>query len=126
MKRLYAKLVFLCLALCFQVCLETTLAAESTDVSPVKILYQPDVQAYYPSFSQRKGEKGLVEVRLIIGEDGQVTSVSILKSSSYFRLDDAAQVIGMRYRFSPLLINGKPTSWATDLSIRFGIKAEDS
>ncbi len=37
-----------------------------TDIGKLVVVYQPDADAYYPSFSKRSGEQGEVVVRLII------------------------------------------------------------
>jgi protein TonB len=80
------------------------------------VLYQPDADAYYPSFSKRSGEQGTVIVRLIIDQTGSVEDVALLQSSSFPRLDRAASEIGRRYRFKPYLVNGSP------LLIKFNLK----
>ena len=86
------------------------------------MLYQPDADAYYPSFSKRSGEQGTVIVRLIIDQTGTVEDVALLQSSSFPRLDRAASEIGRRYRFKPFLVNGSPQRISTNLLIKFNLK----
>ena len=93
-----------------------------TDVSKLVVTYQPDADAYYPSFSKRSGEQGEVVVRLIIDETGSVEDVALLRSSTYPRLDRAASEIGRRYRFKPFLVNGSPSRISTNLLIKFNLK----
>jgi protein TonB len=93
-----------------------------TDIGKLVVVYQPDADAYYPSFSKRSGEQGEVVVRLIIDESGSVEDVALLRSSSYPRLDRAASEIGKRYRFKPILVNGSPTRISTNLLIKFNLK----
>jgi periplasmic protein TonB len=93
-----------------------------TDIGKLVIVYQPDADAYYPSFSKRSGEQGEVVVRLIIDETGNVEDIALLKSSTFPRLDRAASDIGRRYRFKPFLVNGSPTRISTNLLIKFNIK----
>ena len=93
-----------------------------TDIGKLVVVYQPDADAYYPSFSKRSGEQGEVVVRLIIDETGSVEDVALLRSSSYPRLDRAASEIGKRYRFKPFLVNGSPTRISTNLLIKFNLK----
>jgi protein TonB len=93
-----------------------------TDIGKLVVVYQPDADAYYPSFSKRSGEQGEVVVRLIIDESGSVEEVALLRSSSYPRLDRAASEIGKRYRFKPFLVNGSPTRISTNLLIKFNLK----
>jgi protein TonB len=93
-----------------------------TDIGKLVVVYQPDADAYYPSFSKRSGEQGNVVVRLIISEVGEVEDVVLLQSSSFPRLDRAATDIGKRYRFKPFLVNGTPQRISTNLLIKFNLK----
>ena len=93
-----------------------------TDIGKLVVVYQPDADAYYPSFSKRSGEQGAVVVRLIISEVGEVEDVVLLQSSSFPRLDRAATDIGKRYRFKPFLVNGTPQRISTNLLIKFNLK----
>ena len=94
-----------------------------TDIGKLVVVYQPDADPYYPSFSKRAGEQGEVVVRLIISESGEVEEARLLQSSSYPRLDRAAMEIGKRYRFKPYTINGSPTKISTNLLIKFNLKS---
>ena len=93
-----------------------------TDIGKLVVAYQPDADAYYPSFSKRSGEQGAVVVRLIIDESGNVEDVALLQSSTFPRLDRAATDIGKRYRFKPFLVNGSPQRITTNLLIKFNLK----
>ena len=93
-----------------------------TDIGKLVVVYQPDADAYYPSFSKRSGEQGAVVVRLIIDETGSVEDVALLQSSTFPRLDRAATEIGKRYRFKPLVVNGSPQRISTNLLIKFNLK----
>jgi len=93
-----------------------------TDIGKLVVVYQPDADAYYPSFSKRSGEQGTVVVRLIIDETGSVEDIALLQSSSFPRLDRAASEIGRRYRFKPYLVNGSPQRISTNLLIKFNLK----
>ena len=93
-----------------------------TDIGKLVVVYQPDADAYYPSFSKRSGEQGAVVVRLIIDETGSVEDVALLQSSTFPRLDRAATDIGKRYRFKPFVINGSPQRISTNLLIKFNLK----
>ena len=93
-----------------------------TDIGKLVVVYQPDADAYYPSFSKRSGEQGTVVVRLIIDETGSVEDVALLQSSTFPRLDRAATDIGKRYRFKPFLVNGSPQRISTNLLIKFNLK----
>jgi periplasmic protein TonB len=93
-----------------------------TDIGKLVVVYQPDADAYYPSFSKRSGEQGTAVVRLIIDETGSVEEVALLQSSTFPRLDRAASEIGKRYRFKPFVVNGSPQRISTNLLIKFNLK----
>jgi protein TonB len=93
-----------------------------TDIGKLVVVYQPDADPYYPSFSKRAGEQGEVVVRLIIDETGIVEEVALLRSSGFARLDRAATEIGKRYRFKPYTVNGNPARISTNLLIKFNLK----
>ena len=93
-----------------------------TDIGKLEVLYQPDADAYYTSFSKRSGEQGTVIVRLIIDQTGNVEDVVLLQSSTFPRLDRSATEIGRRYRFKPYLVNGSPQRISTNLLIKFNLK----
>lgn len=93
-----------------------------TDIGKLVVVYQPDADPYYPSFSKRAGEQGEVVVRLIIDESGVVEDVALLRSSGFPRLDRAASEIGRRYRFKPYSVNGAPARISTNLLIKFNLK----
>jgi periplasmic protein TonB len=93
-----------------------------TDIGKLVVVYQPDADPYYPSFSKRAGEQGEVVVRLIIDETGIVEDVALLRSSGFPRLDRAATEIGKRYRFKPYSVNGNPARISTNLLIKFNLK----
>ena len=93
-----------------------------TDIGKLEVLYQPDADAYYPSFSKRSGEQGTVIVRLIIDQNGDVEDIALLQSSTFPRLDRAASEIGRRYRFKPFVVNGSPQRISTNLLIKFNLK----
>ena len=93
-----------------------------TDIGKLEVLYQPDADAYYPSFSKRSGEQGTVIVRLIIDQSGNVEDIALLQSSTFPRLDRAASEIGRRYRFKPFVVNGSPQRISTNLLIKFNLK----
>jgi protein TonB len=93
-----------------------------TDIGKLIVVFQPDADAYYPSFSKRSGEQGTAVVRLIIDETGSVEDVALLQSSTFPRLDRAASEIGKRYRFKPFVVNGSPQRISTNLLIKFNLK----
>jgi periplasmic protein TonB len=62
----------------------------------------------YPAASERMGEEGVVSLKFLISENGQVLSGSVEKSSGYKRLDDAALSAISLCKFKPATVDGKP------------------
>jgi protein TonB len=59
----------------------------------------------YPGIALRNGYQGTVEIQIEVDESGNVTAASVLKSSGYQVLDNAAlKIVKERWRFPP----GKP------------------
>ncbi|CAN1519625.1 energy transducer TonB [Limnohabitans sp. B9-3] len=68
----------------------------------------------YPSASRRNEEEGTVQLRFLIGPEGNVLESQIEKSSGFTRLDEAARSALSRCQFKPGTLNGKPEqSWAS-------------
>ncbi len=73
----------------------------------------------YPPASLIRGEQGVVAVSLIVGPDGRVQAVRILRSSGYPALDESARRAALNWRFRPALRNGEPVAGQIDTGIRF-------
>ncbi len=68
----------------------------------------------YPSASRRNEEEGTVQLRFLIGPEGNVLESQVEKSSGFTRLDEAARTALSRCQFKPGTLNGKPEqSWAS-------------
>jgi len=61
----------------------------------------------YPSLSRRLGEVGRVLLRAELSETGEVTSVRVLRSSGFNRLDNAALTAVRRWHCTPPTRNGQ-------------------
>ena len=55
----------------------------------------------YPAISRRLNEQGKTTVRVLIGADGQPQRAEVAKSSGFTRLDEAAIITVMRWRYVP-------------------------
>lgn len=62
----------------------------------------------YPPASERLHEEGVVTLKFLISENGQVLSGAVEKSSGYKRLDDAALAALSLCKFRPATVDGKP------------------
>lgn len=92
------------------------------NISEMTITFNPNVDAYYPSYSKRSGEEGSVVVRMIIDEAGSVKDVALLQSSGIPRLDRAGVNIARDFKFKPSYIAGKPAAVSTNLIIKFNLR----
>lgn len=61
----------------------------------------------YPIESRRKHEQGTVVLALTLGTDGAVEAVSIARSSGFSRLDDAARDAVRKWRWRPMIQQGR-------------------
>ena len=89
-------------------------APVSVPTAPVTLLTELSVTCpelsppSYPSLSRRLGEEGKLVLRVELNKNGHVSSASVIESSSYKRLDDAALAVVKTWRCNPALRNGQP------------------
>jgi protein TonB len=76
----------------------------------------------YPEESRAAGEQGIVMLRVQVTAGGKPASVSILRSSGYFHLDQAARRAVEHWRFHPGLIAGIPVASEADVPVRFTLQ----
>lgn len=76
----------------------------------------------YPAASERLREEGVVTLRFLISENGQVVSGVVDKSSGYKRLDDAALAALSLCKFKPATVDGKPRQDWSALRYRWELK----
>jgi protein TonB len=69
----------------------------------------------YPPASRRAGEAGTVTVKCYVSEQGKCSEVSVVKSSGFPKLDEAAvKEVQRNWRFVPAKEDGKPVAaWHT-------------
>ncbi len=72
-------------------------------------------QPEYPPASRRAGEAGSVQLKCYVKEDGRCSEVSIVKSSGFDKLDEAAvKEVQRNWKFVPGREDGKPVAaWHT-------------
>ena len=72
-------------------------------------------QPEYPPASRRAGEAGTVQLKCYVQETGKCTEVSVVKSSGFARLDEAAvKEVQRNWKFVPGKEDGKPVAaWHT-------------
>ena len=77
----------------------------------------------YPPLSRRLGEEGVVGLRILIGDDGRVSNVAVVKSSGVERLDDAAKEwVLANWRYRAATRDGKPIASETQAVVVFNLK----
>ena len=77
------------------------------------------VDPIYPPIAQSAHVEGTVILETVIGADGHVTSVHVLRSIPL--LDQAAMDAVKRWSFTPTLLNGTPVPVALTVTVRFAL-----
>jgi protein TonB len=74
----------------------------------------------YPPVERRLGREGTVTVRVLIAETGFVSDVTLVKSSGFKGLDDAAvSWIRKHWRYKPALRNGRAVASMASAQVKF-------
>ncbi len=73
----------------------------------------------YPRASLRRGETGEVLLRIHVGANGRTTSVDIVRSSGFQRLDQAAVNAVRRWRFEPATRDGQAVPGEVQVPVDF-------
>ena len=63
----------------------------------------------YPLESRRRRETGTVVLMVVVDEEGRVSAISVATSSGFDRLDKAALSAVRRWRWSPMMVEGRPS-----------------
>lgn len=75
------------------------------------------VEPDYPPLAVRAQVKGVVILEAVVGRDGSVEDVRVLRSIPL--LDSAAVAAVRKWRYSPLLLNGKPERFVLTVTLSF-------
>jgi protein TonB len=92
---------------------------ETTSASKGAIQAQPPE---YPDESRIAREQGVVILRVEVTAAGEPAKVGILRSSGFFRLDQAARRAVMHWKFHPALMAGIPVSSVAEVPVRFKLQ----
>jgi len=76
----------------------------------------------YPEESRAAREQGVVILRVEVTSAGEPATVSILKSSGYFRLDQAAKHAVQHWKFHPAMTAGIPMSSEANVPVHFKLQ----
>jgi protein TonB len=77
--------------------------------------FKPD----YPLLARQRGLEGTVLLRAVIGADGRVARVEVLRSSGHQLLDAAAREAIQRWQFSPARRTAGPIASTVEVPIEF-------
>ena len=76
----------------------------------------------YPLMSRRRGEEGVVLLRVFVTADGDPREVQLKEGSGHPRLDRAAQEIVQKWKFIPAKRGNQPVDAWVVVPIRFSLK----
>ena len=78
------------------------------------------VDPEYPQFATYAQIEGIVILEAVVGEDGHVDEVRLLRTAGYGGVLDRAAVAALRqWQYSPLLLNGRQTSFVLTVTLSF-------
>jgi protein TonB len=75
----------------------------------------------YPPSALRAGIEGTVILVVDVDANGNVTGVSVEKSSRNRDLDRAAMQAARRWKFSPSIVNGQPAAGRVRVPVDFNL-----
>ncbi len=78
------------------------------------------VQPVYPDVARQAGLEGTVRLRVYVGEDGAVRDVKVLSGER--TLADAAVQAVRQWRYAPMLVDDKPVSVITNVTVEFRLR----
>jgi TonB family protein len=87
------------------------------NVQAAKLIRQP--RPIYPAELQAAGVEGTVMLQAIIGKDGSVIGLRVIKSAGNTALDDAAVASVKQWQYQPTLLNGQPVETLTTIDVNF-------
>lgn len=78
------------------------------------------VRPAYPDVARQAGLEGTVRLRIYVGEDGAVRDVKVLSGDR--TLADAAVQAVRQWRYEPMLVDDKPVSVITNVTVEFRLR----
>ena len=74
----------------------------------------------YPTLGMRLGHEGIVQLRIVVDEQGRVVAAQVESSSGYTELDDAAVAwVQSRWRYQPAMQDGRAVSATLHVAVKF-------
>ena len=101
-------------------------APDSAAPRQAKLMAPPrprtSIRPDYPKGARQRGEHGEVVLEISVSADGAVSGVTVVSSSGFSELDDAAVRATRRARFTPAKADGRPVSSTARLTLSFQLK----
>jgi protein TonB len=80
------------------------------------------VEPRYPPVAVQAQIQGFVVLEAVVAESGEVAEVRLLRSPGYGGVLDRAAIAALKqWRYSPLILNGHPTSFVLTVTLSFSI-----
>jgi len=79
-------------------------------------------QPEYPRSAQRRGQEGVVLIRVLISENGTREDIQIHKPSRYALLNTAAMKAVKKWKFDPHMVNGSARKSWVEIPIEFKLQ----
>lgn len=99
---------------------ENAVAATAVSGAPAQDLKTSSrVEPIYPPASRRAGEEGTVKLRILVDERGRPTTVEVLTSSNFPKLDQAAVEAVRRWRFAAATDGARAIQAWTQVAVTF-------
>lgn len=92
-------------------------APPKTISSGVEYVREPQVE--YPAAARRRGNQGVVVLRVLVNEKGIAEQIEVQKSSGFPSIDEAGKRAVQRALFKPYIDNGKATPVYALIPINF-------
>jgi len=83
--------------------------AAPVQMSELSVACSSRPEPNYPPASRRMGEQGQVKLRVELDESGKITSVKVVESSGFSRLDNAGMATVKNWRCEAATRDGQPT-----------------
>jgi periplasmic protein TonB len=98
---------------------DTVTTAPSPPAEVQNLSVKNRVEPVYPAASRRAGEQGTGVFRVLVSERGQPVEVSVVQSSGFPRLDQAAMEAIKRWRFAAATNGSTPVTAYTTVRVTF-------
>lgn len=102
------------------------ITAEQSPATPVgetaNMTVSRRVDPVYPPQSRRAGEEGTGVFRVLVDASGHPTEVSVVNSSGFPKLDEAAMNAIRKWAFKPAMSSGQAVQSWTKVQVKFELK----